>query len=240
MVAGNATSSAADPIPVKVLAEYKHDPSSFSQGLCVENEKIFEGTGKYGASLLRRIDLSTGMVEAEVKLDAKYFGEGITIFGDRIYQITWKERVCIVYDKTTFKALGALPYQGEGWGLTDDEENLFMSDGTSTIRVLDPQTMRIVRSIRVRDGRRQLSKLNELEYVNGEIYANVWYEDQIARIDPKSGNVKGWIDCSSVYPNRRDREHVLNGIAYDPESRRLFITGKNWPNLFEIEVPEGR
>jgi glutaminyl-peptide cyclotransferase len=236
IVAGNAPSNATDPKPVRVLAEYAHDATSFSQGLVVEDETLYEGTGKYGSSVLRKIDLSTGVVAEEIKLDPKFFGEGITILGDRIYQLTWKERVCIVYDKNTFKAIGTLPYRGEGWGLTDDEKHLYMSDGTSTIRVLDAQTLAVVRSIRVRDGRKQLSKLNELEFVNGEIYANVWYEDRIARIDPKTGNVNGWLDCTAVYPNRRDREHVLNGIAYDEHSKRLFITGKNWPKLFEIEV----
>ena len=223
---------------VKVLGAYPHDADSFSQGLVIEGETIYEGTGKYGASVLRKVDLETGKVEMQVPLGAKYFGEGITIFGDRIYQLTWKERVCVVYDKATLKPLGTLPYLGEGWGLTDDETHLYLSDGTSTIRVLDPQTFKVIRRISVKNGRRRVDKLNELEFVDGEIYANIWYSDLIARIDPQSGNLLGWIDCGSVYPavRRPDREHVLNGIAHDAETGRLFVTGKNWPQLFEIEV----
>lgn len=223
---------------VRVLSVFPHDPSAFSQGLVVEGETCYEGTGHYGSSTLRRVDLSTGEIQAQFALPRKYFGEGITILGNRIYQLTWKERICVVYDKATMKAIGSLQYSGEGWGLTTDGEVLYMSDGTSTIRVLDPQTLRVQRRIRVKDGRRGVGDLNELEFVDGKILANVWYLDKIAEIDPTSGRVTAWIDCSNVYPagSRPNREHVLNGIAYDKASGRMFITGKNWPKLYEIEV----
>ena len=223
---------------VRVVNTFPHDPTAFVQGLVVEGETLFEGTGRYGESSLRIVDLESGQVTYEQPLGPKYFGEGVTILGDRIYQLTWKERVCIVYDKNTRKPIGSLPYSGEGWGLTDDEEFIYMSDGTNTIRVLDPQTFRVIRRIRVKNGRRNLKDLNELEFVDGKIWANVWYLDKIAEINPANGKVEAWIDCSQIYPasSRRDREHVLNGIAYDAKTKRLFVTGKNWPQLYEIEV----
>ncbi|MCA9133282.1 MAG: glutaminyl-peptide cyclotransferase [Planctomycetales bacterium] len=228
------------PLPVqavKVIAAYPHDPEAFTQGLVVEGETLYEGTGHYGQSTLRRVHLPTGKVEQSQRLGASYFGEGITIFGDRIYQLTWKEQLCVVYDKSSLKALGSLRYSGEGWGLTSDGTQFYLSDGSSTIRVLDANFKQL-RRIRVKQGRRAIEQLNELEYVRGEIYANIWYSDQIVRIDPRSGAVLGWIDCGAVYPARQrlDREQVLNGIAYDAASDRLFITGKNWPQLFEIQV----
>ncbi len=225
---------------VKVLAIFPHDASAFTQGLVVEGNTLYEGTGHYGMSQLRRVDLTTGKADKRMQLDRKYFGEGITVLGDKIYQLTWMERVCFVYDKATLNSLGSLRYpdQFEGWGLTNDGKHLYLSDGTSTIRVLDPETFQQVRRIRVKQGRRALEKLNELEFVNGEIYANVWYEDRIARIDPDSGEVLGWIDCSNVFPanQRPNREHVLNGIAHDATSGKLYVTGKNWPQLYEIEI----
>lgn len=241
IVVGNASPETGDRVAtraVRVVAAYPHDPGAFSQGLVVEGETIYEGTGQYGASLLRKYDLTSGEIQGEVALEPKYFGEGITTFGDRIYQLTWKERVCLVYDKQSLKLLGGLPYAGEGWGLTDDGTWLYLSDGSSTLQVLDPRTLRVVKRLPVKDQGRRIDKLNELEFVNGEIYANVWYSDRIARIDPADGRVLGWIDCGSVYPIRQrpNREHVLNGIAYDAASDRLFITGKHWPQLFEIEV----
>jgi glutaminyl-peptide cyclotransferase len=241
IVAGNSLTQKVAELPhatVRVVASYPHDPNAFSQGLVIEGETLYEGTGKYGASALRKIDLKTGEILHEVPLDQRYFGEGITIFDGRIYQLTWKERICFLFDKATMKFLGTLQYAGEGWGLTSDDRYLYMSDGSSTIQVLDPKTMKVLRRIAVKESRRRIDKLNELEYVNGEIYANIWYEDMIVRIDPQSGQVLGWIDCSKVYPvyKRPDREHVMNGIAFDKQSGRLFITGKNWGKLYEIEV----
>ncbi len=231
------------PIPIQkvnVLATYPHDPNAFTQGLVVEGHTLYEGTGHYGKSVLRRVDLTTGDADKTMQLDRKYFGEGITVLGDKIFQLTWMERVCFLYDKNTLEPLGSLRYpdQFEGWGLTTDGQVLYLSDGKDTIRVLDPNTFRQIRRIRVKQGRRPLTQLNELEFVNGEIYANVWYEDRIARIDPQSGELLGWIDCSNVFPanQRLNREHVLNGIAYDAETGKLYVTGKNWPKLYEIEI----
>ncbi len=243
IVTGGAFSDLTAPpktLPVEIVARYPHDPGAFSQGLIVDGETLYEGTGKYGGSSLRKIDLKSGEIREQVPLDKQDFGEGITEINGRIYQLTWKEQVCLVYDKATLKLQGGLKYAGQGWGLTDDEKHLFMSDGSAVIQVLDPKNLKVVRRMTVRDGRRKIEQLNELEYVDGEIYANVWYQDLIARINPKNGQVIGWIDCSNVFPirDRPDREHVLNGIAYDAEADRLFVTGKNWPQLFEIKVLE--
>lgn len=232
---------------VSVVASYPHDPGAFSQGFAVEGDTLYEGTGKYGASSLRRVDLQTGKVEKNVPLHQDYFGEGITVLGDRIYQLTWKRKICVVYNKADLAPIGSLPYGWnarymEGWGITNDGTNLFVSDGTNSIYVVSPKDLSQIRRLRVKDGRRNLERLNELEYVNGELLANIWYSDMIARIDPDTGDLKGWIDCSNVYPIRQrpDREHVLNGIAYDAATQRLFITGKNWPKVFEIKIQTAR
>ncbi|MEM7314257.1 MAG: glutaminyl-peptide cyclotransferase, partial [Planctomycetota bacterium] len=155
----------------------------------------------------------------------------------RIYQLTWQEKTCVVYKKKTIKPIGKYNYRGEGWGLADDGKVLYMSDGTSSIRVLDPN-FKIKKRLRVKDGRRSVDKLNELEFFDGFLYANVWYEDVIAKIDPKTGKVVAWLDCSRVYPTRRNREHVLNGIAHDAKSGKIYITGKNWPRLYEIKIED--
>lgn len=225
------------------LAAFPHDPAAFCQGLVVDGDTLLEGTGQYGHSTLRRVELVSGKVLQSVKLPDQYFGEGITLLGDRVYQLTWKSKVCLVYDAKTLQQVGQLPYQWsgvykEGWGLTNDGKNLIVSDGTSTIRTVDPETLREVRQVKIRDGRRYVERINELEYVDGEIWANIWYEDRVARIDPENGRVKGWIDCRNVYPARQrpDREHVLNGIACNAKTGQLFITGKNWPALYEIKV----
>ncbi len=225
--------------PVTLVATYQHDPQAFSQGLVVKGEELFEGTGQYGNSGLRRVELQTGRVLASVALGNQYFGEGITLLNGKIYQLTWKEQLCIVYDAATLRQLDTLRYTGEGWGLANDGKHLYLSDGTSTIRVLEPDSFKVVRRLRVHSGPRKIDKLNELEFVDGELLANVWYSDHIARISPTSGELLGWLDASQLYPaaQRPSREHVLNGIAYDADTKRLFLTGKNWPQLFEVEVP---
>jgi len=229
------------PLPVsgfRVVATYPHDPQAFSQGLAIHAGQLYEGTGQYGASTLRKIDLATGRAEQVVPLHRDYFGEGIAILNGRIFQLTWKERLCVVYDVNTLQPVGSFRYTGQGWGLTTDGVDLFMSDGSATLRVLDPQTFAVRRRIEVHQGRSKVDQLNELEYVNGEILANIWYSDRIARISPQSGEVLGWIDLSALYPQtqRANREQVLNGIAYDAAAQRLFVTGKNWPRLYEIEI----
>jgi glutamine cyclotransferase len=222
----------------RVDATYPHDQAAFTQGLVFTQGRLLEGTGKKGESSLRLVDLKTGKVQKQADLNAHYFGEGITVIGPRIYQLTWQNRIGLVYDIETFDLETTFQYTGEGWGLTNDGKRLIMSDGTATLRFLDPGTFEVVKRITVRNSEGKVSKLNELEYVNGEIWANIWYEDRIARVSPESGEVLGWIDLSGLYPRskRGSNEDVLNGIAYDPESKRLLVTGKNWPKLYEITV----
>ncbi|MGA1874864.1 MAG: glutaminyl-peptide cyclotransferase [bacterium] len=230
-----------DAIPVytyQVMNIYPHDRTAFTQGLVFENGFLYEGTGIPGLSTLRRVDLETGNVLQSIDLAPQYFGEGVTIFGNRIIQLTWLHNIGFVYDKYTFELLQEFSYPTEGWGITHDGKNLIMSDGTSTLHVLDPVTFAEVGLINVYDAAGPVVYLNELEFIQGEIYANVWLTDRIARIDPVSGQVVGWIDLTGlldtvnpVYP-----ADVLNGIAYDAAYDRLFVTGKFWPALFEIDL----
>jgi glutamine cyclotransferase len=224
----------------QVVATFPHDPGDFCQGLVVEGNTVYEGTGRYGSSVLKKYELETGRVLQQVALHKDYFGEGIAVLGDKLFQLTWKERVCVVYDKATLQPLGQVNYNGVGWGLASDGTHLFMSNGTSVIQVFDPGGFKPVRTIRVTFGRKPQENLNELEFVGNELWACIWYEDRIARIDPETGKIKGYFDCSMLYPisQRPDREYVLNGIAYDAQARRLFITGKLWPKIFEVKVPQ--
>ncbi|MBN1237014.1 MAG: glutaminyl-peptide cyclotransferase [Gammaproteobacteria bacterium] len=222
---------------VEIVASFPHDPAAFTQGLVFHDGALYEGTGLYGSSSLREVDVATGEVERQVTLPGRYFGEGIAVLGDRLYQLTWQKQTGFVYEVDSFEQVGSFSYSGEGWGLTHDGEHLIMSDGSESLRFLDPDSFDVVRTIRVRDEGRPVVRLNELEYIDGEIWANVWYDDRIARISPDSGEVVGWIDATAVYPSAsRRRDHVLNGIAYDAASGRVFITGKNWPKLYEIVV----
>ena len=221
----------------KVIAAYPHDPGAFTQGLVMVDGKMFEGTGGNGSSTLRRVDWKTGGVEEQVPLTAQYFGEGITIMGDRLYQLTWQNRLGLVYELESLKYLKSFSYTGEGWGLTHDDKNLIMSDGTSTLRFIDPTNFKVVKQLTVKAGKQKIGSLNELEFVDGEIWANIWHDDRIVRISPSDGSVVGWINLAGLYVRQpRDRERVLNGIAYDSKAKRLFVTGKNWPQIFEIEV----
>lgn len=229
--------SKPEPLVYRVVARHPHDSAAFTQGLVYDNGRLFEGTGKKGESSLRRVDLATGKVEKIAHLDDHYFGEGIAILDHRIYQLTWQNRVGVVYDDETFDVEKTFQYSGEGWGLTTDGKHLIMSDGSATIRFLNPKTFEVVKRITAKSSRGKVDRLNELEYVKNEIWSNVWYEDKIARISPETGDVLGWIDFSNLYPRgqRRTSEDVMNGIAYDSENDRLFITGKNWPQLFEVK-----
>lgn len=221
----------------EVVAAYPHDPNAFTQGLAIDGGVLYEGTGLYGASTVRRVDLATGQPEKQRGLNARYFGEGIAILDGSLYQLTWQNGVAVVYDLDTFEVERTMPYEGEGWGLTHDGTHFIMSDGSATLRFRDPQTFAVVREIEVRDAGTPVPRLNELEYVDGEIWANIWYDDRIARIDPTTGEVRGYVDLHSLYPaSARGSEAVLNGIAYDAAAKRLFVTGKNWPQLFEIAV----
>jgi glutamine cyclotransferase len=221
----------------KVVAAYPHDPAAFTQGLAVEAGKLYEGTGQYGASTIRRVDLTSGRPEKQRALGPRYFGEGIAILDGLLYQLTWQNGVVVVYDLETFEVERTVEYTGEGWGLTHDGDQLIMSDGSATLRFRDPQTFAVTRELEVRHDGVPVSRLNELEYVDGEIWANIWYDDRIARISPADGRVLGFIDLTTLYPqSARGSEAVLNGIAYDAAAKRLFVTGKNWPQLYEIEV----
>jgi glutamine cyclotransferase len=202
---------------------------------------LYEGTGLNGRSSLRRVDLESGKVLQRRDLAREYFGEGIAVFGKRIIQLTWQSRVGFVYDRESFALQRQFSYRTEGWGLTHDGKSLIMSDGTATLRWLDPETFAETRSVVVRDQNGPVVRLNELEYIRGEIYANIWQTDRIARIDPQTGRVTGWIDLRGLL-SLEDRQSsdadVLNGIAYDAANDRLFVTGKLWPKLFEIELTE--
>lgn len=228
--------------PVRVVASYPHDPEAFCQGLVMAGGVLYESTGQFGSSSLRQVDLTTGQVQRLIPLDQAYFGEGITVFDHKLYQLTWKNRLAIVYDLETLSPVSSFRYTGEGWGLTTDGTSLIMSDGTATLRFLDPHTFAVRRRVTVHTRGGEVDQLNELEYVDGEIYANIWYSDLIARISPKNGEVLGWLDLSQLWPQRErpSREHVLNGIAYDHEQKRLYVTGKYWPRLYQIEIVSRR
>ncbi|MEQ1757519.1 MAG: glutaminyl-peptide cyclotransferase [Vicinamibacterales bacterium] len=217
-----------------VIRQYPHDTSAFTQGLELRNNTLYESTGLHGASTLRQVNLQTGAVLRRIDVPSQYFAEGITLFGGRLFQLTWQQGVGFIYDPATFQKLGEFFYQGEGWGLTHDDEHLIMSDGTSQIRFLDPVSLRAVRTLEVTDGAsRPVTQINELEYVRGQIYANIWQTNTIARIDPASGRVTGWFDLRGLLPSGVSAD-VLNGIAFDQATGRLFVTGKLWPSLFEI------
>ncbi|MCA9214167.1 MAG: glutaminyl-peptide cyclotransferase [Planctomycetales bacterium] len=225
----------------KIVAEYPHDTGAYCQGLAFDDDgKLFEGTGQYGESVLREVQLETGKAVRQIRLNQRVFGEGVTVVGDKIYQLTWKRKAGYVYDKATLKVVGNFRYSGEGWGITFDGKHLIMSDGSSTLRFLNPETFKVERKLSVRSGRQLVADLNELEFINGEIWANVWFKDYIARISPKTGEVVSWVNLAGLFPQRlrSERDAVLNGIAYDKKSQRLFVTGKRWPKMFEIELVE--
>ncbi len=222
----------------RIKNTYPHDSSAFTQGLVYSDGVLYESTGLRGRSSLRRVNLETGSILQQTSLLPEYFGEGIAVFKDRIYQLTWTAGVGFVYDKKTLALLQEFRYGVEGWGMTHDGQHLIVSDGSPILYYWDPATLREVKRLNVTDGGKPVENLNELEIVEGEIYANVWQKDLIARISPETGKVLGWIDLKGLLPpsDRSGREDVLNGIAYDPAKKRLFVTGKLWPKLFEIEV----
>ena len=222
----------------KVVNVYPHDRYAFIQGLAFVDGFFYEGTGLIGRSSLRRVELETGNVLKIHKIADHIFGEGVTVFKDKIIQLTWKSKVGFVYDKESFRLLREFNCQAEGWGITHDGKRLMMSDGSAAIRFLDPESFKEIRRTQVHDENGPVERLNELEYVNGKIYANVWKTDRIAMISPDSGRVTGWIDLTGLLgPEDKSKPvNVLNGIAYDPENDRLFVTGKLWPKLFEIKL----
>ena len=226
----------------RVLHVYPHDPQAFTQGLVYVNGHLYESTGLNGKSTLREDDLTTGRVIHEISLPSRYFGEGLTNWGNTLVQLTWKAHLGFVYDMKTFQLIRTFHYPWEGWGLTQDGRNLILSDGTSTLHFLNPRTFAEVRSIHVTDHGRPVDQLNELEYIHGEIYANVWMTNKIVRISPVNGRVLGTINLRGLLPaiEVRSRDAVLNGIAYDAAHNRLYVTGKLWPRLFQIQVVPGR
>ena len=252
---GNAATSnanaAAGQVPTytyEVVNTFPHDRAAFTQGLVFDGGTLLESTGLEGHSTLRRVELQTGRVVQKVDVPRYFFAEGMTLFGGKVYQLTWKGEKGFIYDPQTFLKTGEFTYTGEGWGLTHDADSLILSDGSDKIRFLDPNSYQVKRTISVTDGGQPVKAINELEYVKGEIFANIWpldpggekYRDRIARIDPQTGRVKAWIDMAGLLKPGEvtDPDAVLNGIAYDEQGDRLFVTGKLWPKLFEVRLKQ--
>ena len=241
-VVGLAQSNgAADGVPVytyEVVNSWPHLRSHFTQGLVYYDGHLYESTGQYGSSLLCRLDLKTGEVKKKVDVDSQYFAEGMTIIGRKIYQLTWQAHKGFIYDLKDFRRLGEFSYDGEGWGLTNDGQSLIMSDGTNRLRFIDPASFRVTRTVDVLDQGKPLLDLNELEYIKGEIYANIWHSDRIVRLDPQTGKILAWIDLAGLRrpEDGGNSDNVLNGIAYDEKKDRLFVTGKRWSRLYEIRL----
>lgn len=224
---------------VRIVASHPHDPTAFTQGLVIRDGRLYESTGIYGESSIREVDLKSGATIRSVPLDRSLFGEGMTILNGELFFVTWKGRIAYVLDPATFEVKRSFHYGGEGWGLTDDGSHLILSDGSATLRFLDPKTGEVIKRLTVREAGRPIDNLNELEFVEGEILANIWRSDRIARISPKTGDVLGWIDASPLrgfVELENPREDVLNGIAYDAQTKALYLTGKRWPKLFEVKI----
>lgn len=227
---------------VKVVATFPHDAGAFTQGLVVHRGEFYESTGLNGESSLRRVEIATGRVLQEVKVPEKYFAEGLALVGDELLQLTWQHRIGFVYDRQTFKQKRTFSYKTEGWGIAyDGSSQLVMSDGSDTLSFLDPKTLAVTKTLKVRDAAAPVGNLNELEWIDGEIWANVWTTDRIARISPRTGQVASWVNLDSVWPRsqRTPPADVLNGIAYDKDTRRIYVTGKKWPRVYQIAVSNG-
>ncbi len=221
-----------------IVNTYDHDSNAFTQGLVYYEGVFYEGTGRYGFSNIRKVEIDTGDVLQSRDIADQYFGEGITLWNDQLLQLTWQAQKGFIYDRETFEPQGEFSYPTEGWGITHDGSKLMMSDGSNAIFYLNPDTFEITSGVEVVDKGQQINRLNELEYINGEIWANVWLTNNIVRIDPVSGDVIGWLDLTGLKPTAdlNNRDAVLNGIAYDEENDRLFVTGKWWSKLFEIQL----
>ena len=242
-----AAEAASPPvIKAQVVKTYPHDRSAFCQGLVVHEGRLLEGTGQYRKSMLRLVEIDSGKSVNDQKNADDVFGEGVTVWKDRVFQLTWRNGYMLVYDAKTLQPSGYIRYRdmdpnlSEGWGLTHDGHSLILSDGSADLRFINPETFKLERKVRVKSGLKSISYLNELEFVNGRIFANIWYEDRIACIDPATGKVTEWIDLAHIRPRevKNNREAVLNGIAWDEKTQRLFVTGKHWPTLFEIKLSE--
>jgi glutamine cyclotransferase len=247
VVAGALATAASPRVPQRIVQAptaryqvvhvYSHDPQAFTQGLVFVDGVLYEGTGLNGRSTVRKVKLENGEVLQVQKVADEYFGEGIAVWRDRIFELTWRSGIGFIYDRASLARVGTFTFQGEGWGLTHDGTRLIMSDGTAFLRFLNPSTQRETGRIQVRDGPTAVEHLNELEFVKGEVLANVWQTDRVARIDPRTGRVTGWIDFAGLLrPAEAAPDAVLNGIAYDAATDRLFVTGKLWPKLFEVKI----
>lgn len=219
----------------EIAATFPHEATSFTQGLEFNEGTLYEGTGQKGMSFVAQVDLNSGKINKQMGLDANYFGEGITVFGNKLYQLTWQEQKCFVYDKKTLQIEKDLAYNGEGWGLCNDGENLIMSDGTERLVFRDPENFQVMKTIEVYDDRGPVSKLNELEFIDGLIYANIWMTNTVVVIQPENGKVTAVIDGTELVKQGRGNGDVMNGIAYNPASKKIYMTGKNWPKLFEVK-----
>jgi glutaminyl-peptide cyclotransferase len=229
------------PVPkygYQIVNIWPHDPNAFTQGLVFLDGKLLESTGQEGRSSLRNVELQTGRILKKVDVPEPYFAEGLALLNNKIYQLTWQHERGFIYDAASFERIGDFKYSGEGWGLTTDGQSLILSDGSNRIRFLNPDSFQVTKTIAVRDGQTPIAELNELEFVNGEIYANIWHDDRIIAIDPQTGRVTAWIDLRGLLQpgDTTDPEAVLNGIAYDQSGNRLFVTGKLWPRVFEIKI----
>jgi glutaminyl-peptide cyclotransferase len=222
----------------KIVAEFPHSTSSYTEGFFYRDGLFYEGTGLKGSSAVLVVEPETGKVLQSRSLSEEYFGEGIIDWGPNLYEWTWQSHICFIYDRFSLRPVGQFTYSGEGWGMTRTSREIITSDGTASLRFRNPKTFQEIRYIVVKDDGKPVEELNELEYVKGEIYANIWHSDRIARISPKDGHVIGWIDLTGLLPASRrvNGESVLNGIAYDAQHDRLFVTGKQWPTVFEIQI----
>ena len=242
IVASVAAAAPAPPTPTvygyTVVAKYPHSTNNFTEGFLYLDGLFYEGTGMEGRSGLQIYEPATGKVVQHHAMTGQYFGEGIVDWGANIYQWTWQTHIGVVLDRMSLRPVRTFSYTGEGWGMTHDKTNIITSDGSSTLRFRDPITFAETRHIVVKDGGKEVQQLNELEYIKGEIWSNVWHQDRIARISPKDGHVIAWVDLTGLLPanQKKDDESVLNGIAYDAAKDRIFVTGKQWPTIFEIKV----
>jgi glutamine cyclotransferase len=230
-----STSNGTTTYTYKIVKTYPHNTTAFTEGLVFDNGVLYESTGQYGFSSLRQVILENGAVQKEVFLPNQYFAEGLTVVDGSLVQLTWQDNIGFIYDKETFGLLGNFSYDTEGWGLTYDGSKLIMSDGSSNLYFLNPITFQKVGELSVHDGNISVTNINELEYVNGDVFANIWLQQKIAIINPQTGSVKGWIDLTGIFQSS-NIDDVLNGIAYDSATGRLFVTGKDWPNLYQITI----
>jgi glutaminyl-peptide cyclotransferase len=237
-ILGTGSALAAPVAGYKVVATYPHSTESYTEGFFYLDGLFYEGTGLQGHSAVMAIQPQTGKTIQQLDLPSKYFGEGIVNWGPNLYEWTWQSHICFVYDRFSMRPVKQFTYTGEGWGMTRTAKEIITSDGTATLRFRDPGTFKETRHIVVKEGATTINRLNELEYIKGEIYANIWHEDRIARISPQDGHVIGWIDLSGLLPasQKINEESVLNGIAYDAQHDRIFVTGKQWPTIFEIKI----